>query len=571
MRRYFLLLAALLAVAAPASARRTHTLHVVTTGDVHGAFFDSPYVDGGKERNSLFAIYHYVDSLRKAVGRDNVLLLDAGDFLQGDNAVYYYNYVATDKPHIYPMIADYMGYDAITMGNHDIETGHDVYDRISASLSAYGIPLLGGNVMRSGGEGSYFPVYSVFRKAGLKVLVLGFENANMKSWLSESLWSGMDFLSLVPYVQECVDKAKTLVKPDVTVVVMHSGVGSGDGTQYESQGLDVFDSMSGVDLLVCAHDHQRHVVEKEDRLLIDAGSRAAYVGHAVLDVGPGGHKVMKGEVVRMDRRNIDTGMRDFFAPQFEAVKEFTLKEVGCFDMPLSTREAYMGMCDYVGLVHTVQISVPEADISFAAPLTFDGRVSQGKVIFNDMFTIYPFENQMSVVSMTGGEIKDYLEYSYDQWIQTPGDHVLRIAPRKDGSSSQPGWTFVNRSYNFDSAAGINYTVDVTRPFGERVCISSMADGSEFRYDASYHVAMTSYRANGGGGLMLKGAGIGREETQGRTVAIYPGIRELIYQYIKEKGTVTPGMVNDASVLGSWKFVPEDVVSPLMEKDMDLVF
>ena len=104
-----------------------------------------------------------------------------------------------------------MGYDAITVGNHDIETGHDVYDRISASLSAYGIPLLGGNVIRVGSGGSYFPVYSVFRKAGLKVLVLGFENANMKSWLSESLWSGMDFLSLVPFVQECVDRAKTLM------------------------------------------------------------------------------------------------------------------------------------------------------------------------------------------------------------------------------------------------------------------------------------------------------------------------------------------------------------------------
>ena len=568
MKKYiFFLVVAIVSVTMPVSARRPKTLHVVTTGDVHGAFFDRPYVEDGNARNSLFAVYHYVDSLRAAVGKDNVLLLDAGDVLQGDNATYYYNYVATDSPHIYPMLADYMGYDAVTVGNHDIETGHPVYDRISAALSAYGIPLLGGNVVRTSDGGSYFPVYSVFRKAGMKVLVLGFENANMKSWLSEPLWEGLDFLSLVPFVQESVDKAVAAVKPDVTVVVMHSGVGEGDGKQYESQGLDVFDNLHGVDLLVCSHDHQRHVIKKDDRLLLDAGSRSAYVGHAVITVEKNGGRSLDGEVVRMDRSNIDEKMRDFFAPQFEAVKAFTCKEVGCFDMPLSTREAYVGMCDYVGLVHTVQIGVPEAEISFAAPLTFNGHVKQGTVIFNDMFTIYPYENQMSVVRMTGSEIKNYLEYSYDQWIQTPGEHVLKIAPRGDSGK----WSFVSRSYNFDSAAGINYTVDVTKPFGERIAISSLADGREFKNDAEYAVAMTSYRANGGGGLMLKGAGISREETQARTIALYPEIRELIYQYIKEKGTITTSMVNDASVVGSWKFVPEEIAGPLMDKDMDLVF
>ena len=71
-----------------------YTLHILSTNDVHGAWFDTPYVDGAV-RPSLMAVNTYVDSIRKAAGRDNVLLIDAGDCLQGDNATYYYNYVDT--------------------------------------------------------------------------------------------------------------------------------------------------------------------------------------------------------------------------------------------------------------------------------------------------------------------------------------------------------------------------------------------------------------------------------------------------------------------------------------------
>ena len=82
----------MLAAAIPAGAKE-HTLHVITTGDVHGSWFDRSYVDGSVPY-SLMHVNHYVDSLRSAVGSENVLLLDAGDCLQGNNASYYYNYVA---------------------------------------------------------------------------------------------------------------------------------------------------------------------------------------------------------------------------------------------------------------------------------------------------------------------------------------------------------------------------------------------------------------------------------------------------------------------------------------------
>jgi 2',3'-cyclic-nucleotide 2'-phosphodiesterase/3'-nucleotidase len=175
--------------------------------------------------------------------------------------------------------------------------------------------------------------------------------------------------------------------------------------------------------------------------------------------------------------------------------------------------------------------------------------------------------------MSGEEIKDYLEASYDKWINTiskPGDHVLKIQGRDDPRTQQKGWSFVNRSYNFDSAAGINYTVDVTKPFGSRISISSMADGDEFELDEDYNVAMTSYRASGGGGL-LEEIGIDTDEIDERVVARYPEIRNLLYDYLMENGSIDPEVIGDQKVIGKWAFVPESVAGPALKADKDLLF
>ena len=125
--KHRILLPLLLLIAA--CTPKTRVLTILTTNDQHGAWFDSVYVGEGT-RPSILAVNYYVDSIRKADGGKNVLLLDAGDCLQGDNAAYYYNYVDTTVS-IFSRIAAYMRYDAICVGNHDIETGHKVYDKVT--------------------------------------------------------------------------------------------------------------------------------------------------------------------------------------------------------------------------------------------------------------------------------------------------------------------------------------------------------------------------------------------------------------------------------------------------------
>ncbi len=551
-----------------------YTFRLLTTNDIHGRYFDSLYVTD-RTSPALTNISWYADSLRTAEGTENIILLDAGDCLQGDNAAYYFNYVDTTSKHIFARMVEHMGYDAVVVGNHDIETGHPVYDRIVKTME---VPFLAANAIRTDNGEPYFQEYVTLKRHGLKITIIGFTNPNIKSWLSPILWSGMTFESITEVAQEAVDRISKQEKSDIVIVATHAGTGEGDGTQYESQGLDLFKSLRGVDFVVCAHDHRPVVHQTDSICLINAGShcRNLGIGNVTVKVENGKvvSKVLSAGLLPIDKKNVDKEMQELFRPEFEAVKAFTLKEVGELKTDLRTRDAYRGMSDYMNLIHTLSLGCTPAQISFAAPLTFNGFVKAGTLVYNDLFTIYPFENQLFVVKMTGREIKNYLEYSYGTWINTvksSNDNLLKIVNSPDPRTGQKRWSFVNRSYNFDSAGGLIYDVDVTKPEGERVIIKSLADGTPFDESVEYNVAMTSYRASGGGGIMREGAGIDTDRIDNRVVEYYPEIRNILYDYLVKNGSIDPIQVGDPTKIGTWRFIPEKLSEKALDRDMKLLF
>lgn len=571
-----ILLPLLVAAASCGTKDGEYQIHILTSNDIHGTYFDSTYVDG-RTQNSMLAANYYVDSLRSAVGRENVILLDAGDFLQGNNAAYYYNYVETGVPHIFSRMVDYMDYDAIAWGNHDVETGHPVYDRIAKEIEGYGIPFLGGNAIRNDDGKPYFPAYTILNKNNLRIAVLGYNNANIKAWLDESIWSGMHFESLLPMVQKDVDMVIAKEKPHAVIVAVHSGTGEGDGSILESQGLDLYNSLKGVDILVCAHDHRPFVTDNGSIALLNSGSHSRNLGHGIVDITVKNGKVVSKSVssglIPIRKEKADPQMRAAFQKDYEAVKAFTLKEVGELKADLNLSDAFAGMSDYLNLIHTVSLGCEPAQLSIAAPLTQRGVIKAGKLVYNDLFTLYQYENQLFVVKMSGKEVKDFLEASYDLWIRTaqrPTDHVLNIRNSPDTRTGLERWSFVNASFNFDSMAGLNYTVDVTKPAGSRISISSLADGSPFDPAATYNVAMTSYRASGGGGTMEK-IGVDTDKIDERVVKKYPEIRDMIYEYLKKNGAIDPAVIGDPKVIGHWEFVPDKIASPAVARDMRLLF
>ena len=122
------------------------------------------------------------------------LLLDAGDLLQGEPPTYYYNYVDTVSPHIVASAMNYLRYDAVAMGNHDIEPGHSVFSRWGRECK---FPLLGANIISETTGKPYFKPYQIFRRSGLKVAVLGFTTPAIPQWVPAHLWKGLRFDDII--------------------------------------------------------------------------------------------------------------------------------------------------------------------------------------------------------------------------------------------------------------------------------------------------------------------------------------------------------------------------------------
>ena len=515
---------------------------VCSTTDVHGAYFDSAYVDNLAAKTSLANVSSYLKEIR-GEGVQPVLI-DVGDNLQGDNAAYYFNYVATDVPHVYPRIAAYLGYDAIVVGNHDIETGHDVYDRVASELT---MPYLAANAafdrdengradMDENPDGktvsdSYFVPYCVVDRGGVKVAIVGMTNGNIKSWLADDIWRGMDFQIISEMVQPVIDRMIEKEKPQLVVLAVHSGTGA-EQPNRENEAQYLAATLRGVDIVLNGHDHRPVAREVENVnggsvVLIDAGTKAVVVGQADFTLTVKNGKVVSKSVdyklVPMEKYPVDPDYVAAFKEDFNAVKAFAQRPIGQLSENIFLADALDGPSTYINLVQTVQLASSGADISFAAPLTSSGVVPKGVIEFQDLVSIYKFENQLYVVEMTGKQIKDYLEYSYKNWVNKSGP-----------------------SYNWDSADGIRYEVSRKAPDGERVKILSMNDGTPFDLDKTYKVAMTSYRASGGGDLVREGAGI--DPASLVVVKKMKDIRSLIGDYIAAQKEIVP------TVATNWKFV-----------------
>lgn len=554
--------------------RSTITLKVIETSDVHGYFFPWDYINRKPLKGTMARVSSYVGRMRAQYG-DGVILLDNGDILQGQPTSYFYDYIRPDEENIAASIMNYMGYDAQNMGNHDIETGHPVFDKWMRELKA---PTLGANVVDVGTGRPYLKPYVMLDKGGVRVAVVGLLTPAIPNWVSENLWSGLRFDEMVSSARYWMKHIQATEKPDVVIGIFHSGKEGGiqtDGYE-EDASLRVAREVPGFDLILYGHDHTAHndtVHNAEGRTVVclDPSCHALLVGDAeirlTMDKGKVRDRQVTGRLTDISEEPIDEDFMNHFKKQREAVAAFVGRKIGYFENDIYTRDCYFGSAAFTDFILNLQLQLTGADVAFNAPLSFDESIRKGAVYVSDMFNLYRYENQIYVMKLTGKEIKNYLEMSYALWTNTmtsPEDHIMLL---NDGAKSdRQRFGFKNLAFNFDSAAGIDYEVDVTKPEGQKIRILRMSDGRPFDENAWYKVALNSYRGNGGGELLTKGAGIPRESLKSRI--LFQSEKDQRYYLMKEierQGTLHPQANHN------WKFVPEEWTKPAIERDRKLIF
>ena len=566
---------------------RTVRLKVIETSDVHGHFFPYDFMENRPLKGTLVRANTYIKKQREQYG-ERLLLIDNGDILQGQPCVYWSNYVMPEDENLAASVVNYMKYDAETVGNHDIEPGHKVYDKWIREVRC---PLLGANIVlkkqpsaeQLGGRpyqvyDNLHP-YSTHYVDGVKICIIGLLTPSIPHWLNESIWKGMEFEEMVGCARKWVKYIQEYEHPDLIFGLFHSGRDGGivdDNGAEENATAAVAREVPGFDIIFFGHDHQVHnewVTNTAGKqvLIIDPSCYVQNVAEAELELTyTNGHltkKDIKGHIVSVRDEQIDEQMMTHFQPKIDQIKQYVSRKIGRFEHPIYTRESFFGNSAFTDLIHNLQMQISKADISFNSPLSFNTVINAGDVTQADMFKLYRFENLLYVLRMTGEEIRKHLEFSYDMWTNTmtsPDDHALRL--NKDSKEDQQRTGFQYYTFNFDSACGIDYEVDLTKPDGQKVHILQMSNGQPFDEKKWYKVVMNSYRANGGGELLTKGAGIPKDSLDGR-VLFHTELdqRHYLTEEIQRMGVVDPQPNHN------WRFIPEAWTKPALERDRKSLF
>ncbi len=587
MKKILLLISLFLSVTLFAqNGKPVKTIHlkIVETADVHGRVFPQDLVKQNIRKGSLAQLETYVKSLR-AQKNQTVILMDDGDVLQGSPFVYYYNYVDPTAEHQLAQVMNYMHYAVGTVGNHDIEPGHAIYDKFKKEID---FPWLAANAVVDSTGKPYFKPYVILHRDGLKIAVLGMITPAIPDWMAHPIWSGMHFEGMVKTARYWVKKIREKEHPDLMIGLFHSGTNINYGIHDENQppedasGL-VAREVPGFDVIFAGHDHKLSNqivtnVDGKEVLLLDPGAYVKFVSEADITLTYNPHtghyeKAITGHLRRMADYKPDSAFMHKFMPDFVQVQKFVNRPIGKFTKTINARNALFGPSAFVDIIHQLQLKDTHADVSIVSLLSLNAHINKGEIYVRDLFQLYRYINYLYTLRLSGQEIKNLLEYSYGLWfntMQNKNDHLLLFKTDANGNLVKSKWTgrpqLKNAYYNFNSAAGIKYTVDVSKKPGTRITILSMADGKPFDMNKMYTIAINSYQGNGGGGTLTDGAGIPKSQLSKRLISsTQKDIRYLMMQWIESQKEITPKSLND------WKVIPEKWVKPAAIRDRELLF
>lgn len=561
----------------------TMELEILYTTDVHGSLLPYDFLKQQDEDASMAKLSTYIKQRREVMG-DRLILLDNGDMLQGDPSMYYFNYEAIREEHLAARIYNYLGYDGVNLGNHDFESGETIYrDHLPKQMKA---PLLGANCIDTRTHQPMFKPYTILQKGGFKIAILGITTPDVTHWLPKQMYPHLLFETMTETAMMWVRRLRSHENPDMIIALFHAGAENPERTTKYGETIHdgvkaVLDIVEGIDLALIGHDHD---VRSEIITTLDGSSIP------ILQPAPHAQQIgsIKVTLTRKMGRNTQISFSDQilidantleldkdFCREFQDaqidINKYLDKPLGQLNTTLDGTSSLISESTLMDFIHNVQLNTANADISFASALSIFDSIPSGDITMRQLFRMYKFENQIDKFWMLGKEVVKFLEWGVGQqynMMKDEDDYILSFQRDSVGNPimTKFGPKLATPQYNFTSAAGINYTVDITKPAGNRITVHSMADGTPFDPEHRYIVVMSSYQASGGGGFISKGLEWNAEEVRYHTISeTSKDIRYYIARHIiRHNGNVEIG--NN----GHWNVEPANWVSKNKQRDIEML-
>lgn len=531
-----------------AQARAGEETHVVilATSDMHGNIWGWSYEDEKEtENNGMARLYTYIQQVR-AEYPDTTFLIDGGDVIQG--TVLSDQIAAGNPEEPNPMIAamNYMGYDCMTLGNHEFDRGVPAMEK---ALSTADFPVLGQNVRGSDGKLLTGKGWILLERGGIRLAVIGVCTPYLA--LGNEEQEGVAEVKCEAASAAVAEALKEIGdRADIIMVSAHMGF----HPQYDEDGGSdsgerILEDNPEVDVLQVGHMHVT-VQEKRGRTVI-GGVRNAGREIARFDLTLDGNgKITASEVTIVD-------MADY-APAEEireipVVKEMHEKAValvqggagedgdsgpviGSSTAKFQPENEIDGLPEgkirdtaVPDLIMKIQLLSSGADVTAASLFQNTSDLPTGDITFRDVMGIYKYDNVLYRVSVTGKELREYMEWSagcYNQWV--PGDINISFDPEVP-------------DYLQDFFAGVEYEINLSKPKGERI-ENVRFRGEELRDDQTLTLAVNNYRY----ASVLKEQGIiaGKRDWESSGA-----VRDMIADWIRENSPITPETDNNWKITG----------------------
>lgn len=462
-------------------------IKIIYTSDTHGKLSAYDFLNHNYGSFGLSRLPKYLKTLDTPY-----LLLDNGDFLQGSPLLDYSRKQNLINP--VAKVFNALKYDYVTVGNHDFNYG---LSYLASFQSQYHGKILCANIYKD--QKPYYQTHVIHEIDGIRIAIIGVTTEFIPFWEKPENIDGLVFIDAVNAVSEVIKNNLLKQNSDLIVVLYHGGFNKdlesdqpyGPST-VENKGYELF-QIEEVDLLLTGHQHIPNVYCKQNRVALQTSHNAKDFGLIEIEFNDPNHKTINAHIVSLSPYAIDENIESLIEDDIKQANKFLSQTIGTIknDMHIaSPLECRIKKHPLFQLINQIQLEYTHADISIAS-LPNETHGFPHDITLNDVAVNFPFENDLVVLEITGALLKEALE-----------KNASYFAIDQDQIVINPRFLYPKvEHYNYDIYDGIFYTIDISKPIGQRIVSLTYKD-EIIRPDSTFKIALNSYRAIGSGGFEM---------------------------------------------------------------------
>ncbi|PLS17847.1 bifunctional metallophosphatase/5'-nucleotidase [Bacillus sp. M6-12] len=476
--------------------------------------------------------------------KPEALLLDAGDVFSG---TLYFNEFQGQQD---LKFMNYLGYDAMTFGNHEFDLGSssEGHKGLADFVKKAEFPFVSANVdfskdalfngLYHGGAISSSPkdgnIYSGIVKEvdGEKVGIFGLTTEETPTISSTGK---IEFSNYLEQAEKAVDAFE---KQGINKIIALTHLGYDDSIAFDND-LELAKKVEGIDVIVGGHTHtvltKPTVVEEGDEatVIVQTGEYSNSLGTLDVEFDENGKVISQaGELIDISKKAEDPAVLSMLKPYSDKITALQNQSIGVEAKAVldgvrenvRTKETNLGNLITDGMLAKAKTINPDTVIAVTNGGGIRASIEAGDITLGEILTTMPFGNTLGIMNLKGSEIKAALEHSVSQ------------APAASGG--------------FLQVSGLTFKYDSSKPAGQRVLEVKVkgADGSfaPINGETSYIVATNTFTAKGGDGYEA----FKKAYEEGRVSE--PGYvdYEMFRDYLKTQTSVDPkveGRITDVAV------------------------